>query len=86
MIVEIDVAVGGRWFAVEDIPEELVANLHIDLGEELGDGTVEARHGNMVVVHLASVGDDRESGRIRRAAQILRAWEMPPTRFVSNWM
>jgi len=65
--------------------EEFVADLYVHLGEELRHGRIQARHDHVIVVHLASMGHYRNLEDSANA-EILRAWLMPPTRLVSNWM
>src|SRR3954468_456301 len=58
VVVEVDGTVLRHRLSVEDVPEELVAYLDVDLGEELGNRRVEAGHDDVVVVHLAGVRRD----------------------------
>ena len=71
-VVEVDVAIRRHRLAVEDVPEEFVADLDIDLGEELGDGRVEAGHDDVVVVHLAGVRNDRHLEGLGQGGDLAR--------------
>ena len=56
---EIDVAVDRLRLAVEDVPEQLVADLDVDDGEVLRDRRVQAGHHHVIVVHLPGMRHDR---------------------------
>ena len=58
--------------AVEDIPEQFVADLDRHLREVFRDRRGVARHGDVVVVHLPGVGNDRDVVRLAEIGDLLR--------------
>src|SRR5215471_16098508 len=63
-VAQIDEAVLGNRLAVENVPEELVADFDRNLGEVFRDRPGIARHGDVVVVHLAGMRDDQNVVRL----------------------
>src|ERR1700733_4838305 len=64
VIIQVDKSVLGAWLAIEDVPEELIAHLHIHRWKVLRHGRIEAGHHYVVVVHLACMGNDRDGKRL----------------------
>ena len=65
----------GQGFAFENIPEQLVAHLHVHRREELGHGRIQAGHHHMIIVHLAGMGDDRNLVRLGQRGDLARLGE-----------
>ena len=85
VVAQIDVAIAGAGS-----PSKMYQNSSLPIststdGEELRHRRVQARHHHVEIVHLAGVRDHRHR-EDSASACTLRAWVMPPTRLVSNWM
>src|SRR5262245_39505202 len=71
-VVDLKVPVGRRRFAVEDVPEEGVAVRWIEEREEFGDRRVEVSQNQVIVVHLAGMGENGETGAGRHRPDLAR--------------
>src|SRR6185312_10743030 len=63
--IEIDVTLRRRRLALENIPEQLVANFDIDRREKFRHGRIQAGHHDVIIMHLAGVrnyGDGMRRG------------------------
>jgi len=57
--VEFNVAILRGGFTLEDVPKELITHLHIDGREKFRHGRIVAGHHQVVIVHLAGMGNHR---------------------------
>src|SRR5262249_8492614 len=76
IVSQIDGAVYRARLAVEDVPEQLVADLDVDRREILGHRRVEARHDHVKVMHLSGMrhhGDAVRLGECRNLPCLCQA-------------
>ena len=65
----------GVRLAVEDVPEQLVADFDVHRREKLGHRRIQAGHHDVVVVHLAGVRNDGDRVRLGQRGDLARLRE-----------
>src|SRR5215472_4006417 len=72
VVIKVDAPIYCLRLAVEDVPEQLVADLHIDYGKILRQGRIETRHHQMVVVHLSRMRNHRNGMSLGQGGDLAR--------------
>src|SRR5580658_4225223 len=70
LIIQVDKAVLRPWLAIEDVPEEFIAHLHVHRRKILRHGRIETRHHYVVVVHLACMRNNWDRKRLRHSGDL----------------